>query len=435
MKKLKLTKSITEHINSDYRSYAIYALENRGIPNFYDSITNVQRFIIQSAPTSFTKTMKVVGDCISGGYHHGDASLSNAINGLTRDYLCSNKILEGDGFFGNPINTDAAASRYTSIRINSDIKETLKKYSNLNSKNEEDAWNPLKVDIPFGLCVNTNGIGVGYACSILPRKLEHIQEYLDGSRKSLKPHLINFSGKIIKNTEAEADKSSWKIIPVIEFDDTKKVINVKDISPTISYTSYIKKINSLIEIYGCSVINNTRESIDIKLKFSKKISSSEWEKIKVKVEKDSTTTITENIVLIKDSSVLEYLSIEDYLDDFRRYREFLYLEKMEYDLTVLDSELEYLIARKEYLEFMMEKKRKQDEIEKFLSKYSKEIYSRLDSIKLRVLNSEYLKLTISKIEEYKKDIKTKNKEIIDQRKTCSTIDDIIIKATTSKISA
>lgn len=432
MKTLKLIKTITEHINNDYKNYAIYALESRGIPNFYDSITNVQRFIIQEAPVTFTKSMKVIGDCISSGYHHGDVSLSNSINGLARDFLCSNKILDGDGFFGNPIKTEAAASRYTSIKINPEIKNYLKEYSNLNSKNEEEFWNPLKVSIPFGLCVNTNGIGVGYSCSILPRKLEHIQDYLDGNRKSLKPFLLNFTGKIIKNSESIND-SSWKILPVIEVDNNKKTIYIKDISPTISHISYIKKINNLIENYGCSVNNNSRESIDIKLKFSKNLSEDEWDKIKIKLENDSTAIVTENIVLIKDSSVLEYNKIEDYLDDFRNYREFLYLEKMEYDLIVLDSELEYLLARKKYLEFMMEKKRKQDEIESFLSKYSKEIYSRLDSLKLRFLNSEYLKITISKIEEYKKDIKNKNKDIENQRKTCSKIDNIIVKANSSKI--
>jgi DNA topoisomerase-2 len=322
-------RTLTEHINTEYRNYAIHALENRGIPNFYDSITPVQRFIIQSAPSSFEKTASVVGDVIRSGYHHGPASLENAINGITRNFLCSNKILDGDGFFGNPINTDAAASRYTSIRLNPKTKEILNKYSKLNSRSEidSDSWNPLKVEIPLGLCVQTNGVGVGYACFILPRKLEHIIEFFEGKRKSLKPYLLNFDGKITKNKESQ--RSSWIIEPFIESNTQTKVISIKDISPIISYPNYIKKINSVIEKFNCKFENNTREKINIELKFAKEISSEEFNSIYEEIKKFSTSNVTENIVIIKDSSVLEYNCIEDYLEDFSRYREFLFLEKIE----------------------------------------------------------------------------------------------------------
>lgn len=435
MSKLKLKKqTISNFVDNEYRNFALYALEFRAIPSFYDSLTNVRRFIVQYTPNSFIKCDAVIGACMGTGlYHHGPASLGNSINGLAQDYMCADKILDGSGFFGNAIDSEASATRYTSVKLNAQAKEHLKKYSSLNSTNE-NGWNPLKMEIPIGICSYITGIALGYSCSMLPRKLEHVQEYLDGKRKSLKPYLMNFKGKIIKNAD-NPDRSSWKILPVIEIDESKRTIHVTEISPSISYSTYVKKINNLIDTYNCSVVNNTRESIDIKLKFPRKTTDADWDKIVTKIDKDSTATITENILFIKDSSVLQYNKIEDYLDDFKNYREFLYLEKMEYDLVVLDSELEFLKAKKEYLEFMMQKKRKQDEIEKFLSKYNKEIYSRLDSLKLRLLNNEYLKKTIQEIEDYKKDIKSKNKEIVSQRKTCSKIKDIIIKAKTSKINA
>lgn len=64
--------SIHKHINTNFRSYALYTLESRGIPNWYDSLTNVQRIAIINAPKSFNKTISLVGDCIKSGYHHGD---------------------------------------------------------------------------------------------------------------------------------------------------------------------------------------------------------------------------------------------------------------------------------------------------------------------------------------------------------------------------
>jgi len=63
---------ISKFIDSKYRDYAVYVLEDRGIPNFYDALTPVQRYILKNTPTSFVKTLTVVGKVIQDGYHHGD---------------------------------------------------------------------------------------------------------------------------------------------------------------------------------------------------------------------------------------------------------------------------------------------------------------------------------------------------------------------------
>jgi len=425
-----INKSITQHINKDYREFAIYSLESRGIPSFIDSLTPVQRFIVQNAPNQFKKTLKVVGDCISDDYHHGDASLSNAINNLTRPILCSTQILEGDGFFGNSIDHDPASPRYTSVKLNSKIKDILKQYDVLNEKVEGGSWKPLKVDVPFGLCSLTNGIAVGFSCSILPRKLEHIQEFLDGKRKSVNPFFMNFKGKIVQNKEKGS--SSWVIEPCIEVDEKNKTIKILDISPTIQYSNFIEKINLVIEKYNCKFLNNTKDCLDLLLDFRK--IDCKFQDVVSHIYKISTTTFTENITFIKDSGVLEYETIEDYLTDFKNYREFLYLQKYKYDENISNKELEYLIAKKEYLEFMLSKKRTFDEIEEFLSKYPKDIYYKLDGIKLRNLNVTYLENVKKEITECKENIKNINKNIINQEKICLNVGNYIIKAKVSNIS-
>lgn len=432
MKKLKLIKTVSDHINNEYRDYAIYSLESRGIPNFYDSLTPVQRFILQEVPLTYTPTTTVSGNAKGSGYHHGDSSLENSINNLTRDFLCSDKILDGDGFFGNSINPDAASARYTQVKLNLVAKDILKKYDVLNEKNDDKSWKPLKMEIPLGLCVNTNGIAVGYSCSILPRKLDHIREYLEGKRQSLKPVLHNFSGKISKNKD-NPERSSWLIEPRIEVDYGKQSITILDISPTISYSTYLKRINSLIDKYNCRVLNDSREAVNIELKFPKEIRGEEFSDIYTEVVKFSTATVTENIVMIKDRAVLEYKSIEDYLDDYKNYREFLFLEKFEWDLNKINNDLEYLYAREKYLIYMQEKKRTSKEIEDFLEQFSKEIYARLDTLKLRNLNKEYLELTKQEIKEESNKQKEITKKIIQQQKTCSKINNIIVKAITSNI--
>jgi hypothetical protein len=65
--------SITDQINTQYRDYALYVIQSRGIPNFYDFLTPVQRLILENSPSRYNKTVGLVGEVIKTGfYHHGD---------------------------------------------------------------------------------------------------------------------------------------------------------------------------------------------------------------------------------------------------------------------------------------------------------------------------------------------------------------------------
>ena len=43
---------ISKFVDTKFRSYAIYVLEQRGIPSFYDALTPVQRYILKNTPIS-----------------------------------------------------------------------------------------------------------------------------------------------------------------------------------------------------------------------------------------------------------------------------------------------------------------------------------------------------------------------------------------------
>ena len=144
--------SITDQVNQKYREYALYVLQSRGIPNFYDSLTPVQRIVLQNSPSQFNKTIGLVGEVIRTGlYHHGDSSLAGAISKLARPFGCSYQLLEGDGFFGSPVNPTPSAARYTSVKINPSIKNIVQQHSDLNDKNEEGGTDYLNLEITIGL--------------------------------------------------------------------------------------------------------------------------------------------------------------------------------------------------------------------------------------------------------------------------------------------
>ena len=50
---------ISKQIDINFRNYALYVLEHRGIPSFFDALTNVQRVSLMNAPKTYSKTIKV----------------------------------------------------------------------------------------------------------------------------------------------------------------------------------------------------------------------------------------------------------------------------------------------------------------------------------------------------------------------------------------
>src|SRR3989304_2935858 len=163
---------IKDQINTFFRTYALYVIESRGIPNFYDGITPVQRQILLNAPDKFEKTIGLVGSVMKTGlYHHGDAGLISAINKLAKPFQNSESLLKGDGFFGSPVNPKPSSARYTSVKIMPHIKKIVSDNHALNEKNPEGGYDWLHVEFPVGLMTHIVGIAVGYSSNILPRKM------------------------------------------------------------------------------------------------------------------------------------------------------------------------------------------------------------------------------------------------------------------------
>lgn len=374
---------ITKQIDVNFRNYAVYVLENRGIPSFYDGLTNVQRVSLMNAPKTYSKTISLVGSCISNGYHHGDKSLSGAINKLARPFGCGEQLLLGDGFFGTPVNPEASAARYTSVKINPTVNDLISKYMVLNRKNDDDQWEWLRTDVPVGLLTIVVGIAVGYKTTVLPRKLEEIVKFLDGKKSSLNPYFKGFSGNV---SPYNGLKKTWLIEGVVHVDETAKTVRITELPPIMKYESFIKKLQKLSESsIDFNMQNDSSDNVDILLKFK---GGCTWDEFRERITKMVKILITETLVLVKDAAVIEYLDIADYLSEFRVHREWVRLEKSTYDLGVYNEELEFLRAKLDYLKFMLASKRSDTEIETFLSIYTSKTKNRLERILLKSLTAE-----------------------------------------------
>ena len=421
--------NISRQIDTNFRNYALYVLENRGIPSFYDGLTNVQRFIMLNAPHSYNKTISLVGSCISDGYHHGDKSLSGAINKLARPFGNSEQLLQGDGFFGTPVNHEPAAARYTSVKINPRIAEMIRKSEFLNHKNEESTWDPLWVDLPIGLTNTIVGIAVGYKTTVLPRDLNDIQKYLDGKVKEVKPKFKNFSGRI---TRYKGMDKSWLIEGISERNDGAKTIRVMELPPLMKYGSFLKRLETLIANHTVKLTNNSSTNVDILLQFSG--TKEEWPIFAEAIEKSIKMLVTETPVFVKDGLVLEYDRIEDYIDDFRYRLAQLRVKRLEHFKQLNDDELTFLIFKEKYLLFMLEGKQTKmltdEEVNDFLNSLTKghpSIRRRLDAILLKSLTEQELQRVRNRIKELQKELKKQIIELAAAVETLAGMTDTALK--------
>jgi DNA gyrase/topoisomerase IV subunit A len=395
--KNKITnKSITNFINTEYREYALYVLQHRGIPSFYDCLTNVQRVILHNAPKSFKKTLNLVGDVFASNYHHGDASIISAITRLARPVLCADNLLEGYGFFGTAVNPDASAPRYTSVRLNSKYDRYLNEYNYLNFIPPDDIIPRIHTSIPFGLMVGVNGIGVGYSSTILPRKLEDIENFLSSGKGSLVPYFKEFTGnikEIVSVKKSTVGKKAWLIEGVFEEDFSEKKILIHDIPPVVLYSNYIKRLNKILEDFDATVQNNSKSKISIEINMNKYTSMDVFDELVARIQKSLKVIVIECIIFSKDNYIVSYDSIENYLLDFRDEIQRTELKSNEYKKNLSIFEISFYKAKQEFIEFMQKEKRDKSSVESFLTKYSNGIVNRLRNIQAYKITNEELKST------------------------------------------
>lgn len=355
---------------------------------------------------------------IGNGIITHNSSLQKAINKLAKPFSCSRKMLLGDGFFGSPVNPKPASSRYTKIKSDPKTKELISKYSAINRRNSEGNYDWINVDLPVSLCTHIVGIAVGYRSNILPRKMEDVEAYLEGSNKKLAPYFMNFEGSVKKYLDRDR---GWIIEGVFSANDDTMTMNIGDLPPLVKYTSFINKLNVKLEKHGghCKIANNSKKTVDIQIKWKNRMT---WEDVKVDVEKLTKVAVIEQLIFVKNGNVVEYDSVHDYLDEFRVHRERVIHTKMMYDLRVYNGELEFLKAKRDFLIYMMEKKRTASEIKKFIGKYNHMIKKRLDAIKLTALSPETVNVVEKQIADMIKQIAEQEKTNATQLKKCVALE-------------
>jgi DNA gyrase subunit A len=128
----------------------------------------------------YKKSARIVGDVI-GKYHpHGDSAVYDTIVRMAQDFSLRYMLVDGQGNFGSVDGDNAAAMRYTEIRLRkiahdllADLdKETVDFGPNYDGSEKEPLILPAKV--PNLLINGSSGIAVGMATNIPPHNLDEV---------------------------------------------------------------------------------------------------------------------------------------------------------------------------------------------------------------------------------------------------------------------
>jgi len=182
---------IQDEMKNCYLDYAMSVIVGRALPDVRDGMKPVHRRVLYAMDSlnnyhnkPFLKSARVVGDII-GKYHpHGDSAVYGAIVRLAQDFSMRYPLVDGQGNFGSIDGDNAAAMRYTEIRMKklseqmmADLdKETVDWQPNYDDSLTEPKVLPTK--IPNLLINGSSGIAVGMATNIPPHNLSEIMNGL-----------------------------------------------------------------------------------------------------------------------------------------------------------------------------------------------------------------------------------------------------------------
>ncbi len=182
-----LPVSLEEEMRRSYLDYAMSVIVGRALPDARDGLKPVHRRALLAMHElsndwnrPYKKSARIVGDII-GKYHpHGDTAAYDTIVRMAQNFSLRYILVDGQGNFGSVDGDNAAAMRYTEIRMSriahellADLeKETVDFVPNYDGSEREPVVLPAK--IPNLLINGSSGIAVGMATNIPPHNLNEV---------------------------------------------------------------------------------------------------------------------------------------------------------------------------------------------------------------------------------------------------------------------
>ncbi|MDR1928862.1 MAG: DNA gyrase subunit A [Endomicrobium sp.] len=182
-----IPRNIEDEMKTSYIDYAMSVIVGRALPDVRDGLKPVHRRILYAMKemglkynSAYKKSARVVGDVL-GKYHpHGDSAVYNAMVRMVQNFSLRYPLIDGQGNFGSIDGDNAAAMRYTEVRMSAitddmliDLdKNTVNFISNYDGSLKEPSV--LSTKIPNLLINGSSGIAVGMATNIPTHNLYEV---------------------------------------------------------------------------------------------------------------------------------------------------------------------------------------------------------------------------------------------------------------------
>ena len=175
---------LEKKMKTSYLEYSMSVIVSRALPDVRDGLKPVHRRILYgmqqlgldpNKPTR--KSARVVGDVMGKFHPHGDSAIYYALVRLAQDFSTRYPLAQGQGNFGSIDGDQAAAMRYTEVRMSKIAKEMLRDINKdtvdfvPNFDGEEMEPSVLPSRFPNLLVNGSNGIAVGMATNMAPHNL------------------------------------------------------------------------------------------------------------------------------------------------------------------------------------------------------------------------------------------------------------------------
>jgi DNA topoisomerase-2 len=396
-----------EFIHKELIHFSKYDCD-RSIPNLMDGLKiSLRKILFAAFKKNLTNEIKVAQftgyvsehSC----YHHGEASLNQAIVGLAQNFVGSNNInlLVPSGQFGTRMQggKDSASERYIFTQLTRITRclfpqadDAVLTYLNDDGFQVEPTWYaPI---IPMVLVNGSKGIGTGFSTEIMSYNPLDIIAYIkcklreqDPSHVGFMPYYEGFNGTIIQVSESKylfkgryehvgADKIRVTELPVGFWTQDFKEMLEEMTESTVDKTG--KKLAPLIRDYDDMSKDTT---VDFVVTFPKdrlaelEANGSEHGNGVEKLLKLCSTSSTTNMHLFNEKDKLnKYANVPEIIDDYYKTRLELYGIRKLHLMDVLDRELLVLSNKARYIQEILDdtidlrRKRKEQVIEILCSK-------------------------------------------------------------------
>jgi DNA gyrase subunit A len=362
---------LADIVREEYRTYQIYTLMDRAIPYLQDGLKPGQRRILYTLWKNQSKGLMKVSSAtglVLTLHPHGPASVESAIVNMAQDYTFSNNypLIDKKGYFGERMETQAAASRYIECKLGQVAKILL--FDDMNQVDmvpnyDERTMEPVGLlpKLPIMLLNGAEGIGTGFSSSIPSFHhrdiIKSMIKYVEtGKARKLNPYVHDYTLPI------EVDQKG-KLIFHMGFEQIGEKIYITEVPRSYDAQKiyrYLSKFidEGFIKDFVDSSVNN---EIKIQLIF-KKGEKPTLEEVKKKMA--TSTSQVPNYTLISERGVRIFNKAESIIEIFTEER--LKVVKRRYELLCKElgdkiqqnNEIIKFIKNKEYEVATKQKNRK-----------------------------------------------------------------------------